>query len=156
MCFKSRAKDQENGFQRREAEIQKKDAVIQKGQAENNKIESKNNWLTQLLAQLRSMLFGSKSERFEEDTNQMKIEFEEYATEEGKQDETPVKLTITYQREKKSKKENGRNRLPENLQVVEYIIEPDENPTEMKRIGEEHTEILDFKPSKFLKLVLVR
>jgi len=132
-----------------ECENQKKESIIQKSEAEVK-------WLTHQLAQLRRMLFGSKSERFEGDTNQMKIEFDEYATDEEKQDETTVKETITYEREKKSKKHNGRNQLPDNLEVVEHIIEPEEDTSEMKRIGEERTEILEYVPEKFFKLVLIR
>ena len=132
-----------------ECENQKKESIIQKSEAEVK-------WLTHQLAQLRRMLFGSKSERFEGDTNQIKIEFDEYATDEEKQDETTVKETITYEREKKSKKHNGRNQLPDNLEVVEHIIEPEEDTSEMKRIGEERTEILEYVPEKFFKLVLIR
>ena len=61
-----------------------------------------------------------------------------------------------YEREKKSKKHNGRNRLPENLKVVEHIIEPEQDTSEMKKIGEERTEILEYVPEKFFKLVLIR
>ena len=47
------------------------------------------------------MLFGSKRERFEEDdSTQGVIPFEDYATREQKQDETPVKEIITYERKK--------------------------------------------------------
>lgn len=139
-----------------EATIQKKEATIQKSEATIQKSEAEVKWLTHQLAQLRRMLFGSRSERFEGDTNQMKIEFEEYASEQEKQNETTVKEIITYEREKKSKKHKGRNRLPENLKVVEHIIEPDEDTSEMKKIGEQRTEILEYVPEKFFKLVLIR
>ncbi|MDZ7775982.1 MAG: hypothetical protein U5L09_10515 [Bacteroidales bacterium] len=36
------------------------------------------------VAQLRRMLFGSKRERFEGDKNQVRIEFEDYASEQEK------------------------------------------------------------------------
>jgi transposase len=152
----ARAKDQEKELQRSEANLEKIESENQRKESIIQKSESENKWLTHQLTQLRRMLFGSKSERFEGDTNQMKIEFEEYATEEEKKDETPVKETITYEREKKSKKHNGRNRLPENLKVVEHIIEPVEDTSEMKKIGEERTEILEYVPEKFFKLVLIR
>jgi len=134
----ARAKDQEKELQRSESNLQKSESEVK--------------WLSHQLAQLRRMLFGSKSERFEGDTNQMKIEFDEYATEEEKKDETPVKETVTYER----KKHNGRNRIPKNLKVVEHVIEPEEDTSEMKRIGEERTEILEYVPEKFFKLVLIR
>src|SRR5690554_5960470 len=152
----SMVKTQEKELQNKESIIQKSESKLQKSETKLQDKSSEVKWLTHQIAQLRRMLFGSKSERFEGDTNQMKIEFEEYATEEEKQDETTVKETITYEREKKSKKHNGRNRLPENLKVVEHIIEPEEDTSEMKKIGEERTEILEYVPEKFFKLVLIR
>jgi transposase len=107
------------------------------------------------LEQLKRMLFGSRRERFETPANQVKIEFEEYASIDEKQEETPVKETITYQRNK-STNHTGRNSIPEHLPVIEHVIEPTEDTSTMKRIGEERTEILEFTPEKFFKLVLVR
>ena len=109
-----------------------------------------------LIAQLRRMLFGSKRERFEKvDSAQGVIPFEEYATQEQKQEQTPVKEIITYEREK-PKKHQGRNKLPENLPVIEHIIEPEEDTSGLIKIGEERTEILEYTPEKFFKLVIVR
>ena len=109
-----------------------------------------------LRAQLRRMLFGSKRERFEKvDSAQGVIPFEEYATQEQKQEQTPVKEIITYEREK-PKKHQGRNKLPENLPVIEHIIEPEEDTSGLIKIGEERTEILEYTPEKFFKLVIVR
>src|SRR5690554_1291826 len=123
-------------------------------------IEESNSKITDLKRQndnLLRMLYGSRRERFEKvDPNQMKISFEEYASEEEKQDETPVKEKITYERKKKSINHNGRNPLPEHLEVVECVIEPKEDTSEMKKIGEERTEVLEFIPAKFFKLVFVR
>jgi len=148
----ARAKDQEKELQRSEANLEKIESENQRKESIIQKSESEVKWLSHQLAQLRRMLFGSKSERFEGDTNQMKIEFDEYATEEEKKDETPVKETVTYER----KKHNGRNRIPKNLKVVEHVIEPEEDTSEMKRIGEERTEILEYVPEIFFKLVLIR
>lgn len=102
------------------------------------------------------MLFGSKRERFEDDVSQTKIQFEEYANEQEKQDEDPVKETITYEREKNTKKHNGRNQIPDSLPVLEHVIEPEEDTTGMRKIGEERTEIMEYIPEKFFKLVIIR
>lgn len=118
-------------------------------------MEQEAEYLRFQLDQLKRMYFGSKRERFEADLNQFKIEFDEYATEVEKANETPVNQTITYQRTKTSN-HTGRNRLGEHLPVIEHVIEPEEDVTGMKRIGEERTEILEFVPEKFFKLVLVR
>ncbi|MDZ7775981.1 MAG: hypothetical protein U5L09_10510 [Bacteroidales bacterium] len=52
-----------------------------------------------------------------------------------KNDEAPVKEKITYERSK-PKKHNGRNRIPDNLPVIEHVVEPDEDVSGMKKIGE--------------------
>jgi transposase len=66
-----------------------------------------------------------------------------------------VKETITYTREK-NKNHKGRNRIPEDLPVHEFIIEPSEDTTDLVKIGEERTEILEMAPAKFFKLVIIR
>ena len=151
----SRAADQERIAQKQEQTIQKQEQAIQKQEQAIQKQEQDVQWLSHQVAQLRRMLFGSKRERFEADENQVKIEFEEYASEQQKQDETPVKEKITYERSK-PKKHNGRNRIPDNLPVIEHVIEPDEDVSGMKKIGEERTEILEHIPERFFKLVIIR
>ena len=138
----SRLKEQKTELQKQGSELQKQKLEIQEQKA--------------LIAQLRRMLFGSKRERFEKsDSIQGVIPFEEYATGEQKQDQTPVKEIITYERVR-PKRHQGRNKLPENLPVVEHIIEPEEDTSDMIKIGEERTEILEYTPEKFFKLVIVR
>ena len=142
--------------------VLKKDEQIEHLSFQNEKLESQKERLELQkerlefqLEQLKRMMFGSKRERFEADPNQIKIEFEEYAIEAEKQDESPVKQTITYQRNK-STSHTGRNSIPAHLPVVEHTIEPSEDTSAMKRIGEERTEILEYVPEKFFKLVLIR
>jgi len=146
----------EKAIQRKERTIQSKEQTIQSQEKDIQKHLEEGKWLRFQLAQLKRMLFGSKRERFEANGNQAKIEFEEYASDQQKQDETPVKETITYEREKSAKKHNGRNSIPDHLPVVEYVVEPEQDTAEMKKIGEERTEILEYVPEKFFKLVIVR
>lgn len=102
------------------------------------------------------MLFGSKKERFiNEDKNQLTLSFEEFASEEALEDETPVKEKITYER-KKTSNHAGRNKLPENLPVVEEIIEPEDLTEDMVKMGEEITEILEYTPAQFFKHRIIR
>jgi transposase len=129
--------------------LQKQEKALQK---QGQEIE----WLKHCLAELKRMQFGSKRERFEGDKNQLVIPFEEYASEEEKKDETTVKEIAAHQRVVKKKKHTGRNHIPEHLPVVEHIVEPEEDTTGMKKIGEERTEILEYVPEKFFKLVIVR
>ena len=107
-------------------------------ESSNQKLESSNQYQALIIANLQRMLFGSKKERFiSENKNQLIMLFEEFASQESLEDETPVKEKITYEREKHA----GRNKLPENLPVVEEIIEPEEVTEDMVKMGEEITEI---------------
>jgi len=110
------------------------------------------------ITQLRRIAFGSKSERFIKEpinSDQLSIPFEELLKGDNKLPEKTVIETISYTRNREVK-HKGRNKLPENLPVREIIIEPDTDTTGLKKIGEERTEILEYSPSRFFKLVLVR
>lgn len=102
---------------------------------------------------LKKMIFGSKSERFksEQSADQLSL-FAQQATQEQAKEE---KQTITYER-KKGNKHKGRNSIPEHLPVEEVIIEPEENTTGMKKIGEEITETLKYTPASLIKIKTIR
>ena len=135
--------------QKQEDDIAKKEDVIAKKEDDIARLNI-------LVANLQRMLFGSKKERFiSENKEQLALLFEEFASQEALEDETPVKEKITYEREKPSK-HAGRNKLPENLPVVEEIIEPEEVTEDMVKIGEEITEILEYKPAQFFKRLIIR
>ena len=122
----------------------------------NQKLESSNQHKDLIIVNLQRMLFGSKKERFiSENKEQLALLFEEFASQEALEDETPVKEKITYER-KKTSKHAGRNKLPENLPVIEEIIEPEEVTEDMVKIGEEITEILECKPAEFFKRRIIR
>jgi len=103
------------------------------------------------LDKIKRMLFGSKSERFVPEVNpqQAILPFEE----EIKLIEEPVQQeTIIYTRDKKKNSEHvptGRMPLPKHLERVPIIIEPQEDVTGLKKIGEEITEELEYKPGQF-------
>jgi transposase len=128
----------------------------QKLESSNQKLESSNQHKDLIIVNLQRMLFGSKKERFiSENKEQLAFLFEEFASQEALDDETPVKEKITYEREKPSK-HAGRNKLPENLPVIEEIIEPEEVTEDMVKIGEEITEMLEYTPAQFFKRVIIR
>lgn len=109
-----------------------------------------------IVANLQRMLFGSIKERFiNENKDQLALSFEEFASQEALVDDTPVKEKITYER-KKSTKHAGRNKLPENLPVVEEIIEPEDLTEDMVKMGEEITEMLEYTPAQFFKRRIIR
>lgn len=111
-----------------------------------------------LIDKLYRMLFGSKKEKFIKepvDSNQLSLSFEELAAKDETATDQPVKETITYER-RKNENHNGRNKLPENLPVVEIVIEPEESTEGLVIIGEEVTEILELAPAKFFKVKITR
>ena len=142
--------------QKLESSIAKKDQDIAKKEDDIAKKEDDIARLNIVVANLQRMLFGSKRERFvNEDVAQLLLSFEEFASQETLEDETPVKEKITYEREKPSK-HAGRNKLPENLPVVEEIIEPADLTEDMVKMGEEITEILEYTPAQFFKRRIIR
>lgn len=103
------------------------------------------------LDQLKRMIFGSKRERFESmiDSNQLALEFEPKAAEieEAVKAEREL-IRVEYERKKPKKEHHGRLALPAHLPVVETVIEPSEDTTDMVCIGREVTEELDYTPAK--------
>jgi len=106
-------------------------------------------YLKQELAQLKRMIFGSKSERFiQEDTGQLSLGLD------IEQIEPPLPETeeLTYTRKKTGGQKKGtpvRLPLPSHLHREDILIEPDEDIAGSKKIGEVITEILEYTPGKF-------
>lgn len=102
------------------------------------------------LAQLRRLIFGTKSERFEPayEPGQMAL-FETAAPEEAEE-----RQEISYRR--KAKKKPVRGALPDHLPREVIVIEPEGDTSGMKKIGEEVTETLDYRPGRLLVIRRVR
>ena len=105
-------------------------------------------YLKQELAQLKRMIFGSKSERhIGGDPSQLNLGLDvepvEYPEKETEQ--------ITYTRNKTDNKKGSAIRLalPSQLHREEHIIEPQEDITGARKIGEVVTEVLEYTPGKF-------
>lgn len=120
----------------------------------NHKLQSDNLYLHHELEKLKRMIFGAKSERFvASDTSQLSMELD-------KSVQSPVELStqdITYTRYKADKK-NGHARLelPSNLPREVVVIEPAEDVTGAKKIGEVITEVLEYTPGKLYVTRYVR
>lgn len=142
-----------NIVQKQELALKKKESILE--QKEETILTQK-----QWIEQMQRMLFGSKSERFVKvpvDPQQLHLSFQEL--EEKNSDEKESEQTVeTLTKQKVAKKSNhkGRNKLPKTLEEKEILIEPEEDVEGLKRIGEERTEILEYLPAKFFKLVIVR
>jgi transposase len=110
-------------------------------------------YLRQELATLKKLIFGTKSERYKSqgDDDQLHL-FVDEQSEEIKNE--PEKESITYIRKKQ--KHSGRNKLPDHLPVEEIVIEPDEDTTGLKKIGEEVTETLKYTKASLVKVKTIR
>jgi transposase len=115
----------------------------------NSELQSEVLYLRHELGRLKRMIFGSKSERFiQTDSSQLSLALE--GIEEGEKKEVETQI-ISYTRHKTKNKENaGHSRmpLPSHLPRVDKVIEPEENIEGAKKIGEEITEILEYKPGR--------
>ena len=112
--------------------------------------------LTQQMAQLKKMIFGSKHERFvATDTGnpsaQLKLDLDAATiaackiTSATKISYTRTKTALTFD---KPKPHPGRMKLPETLRRETVVLLPDFDTTGLKKIGEDITEILDLVPGE--------
>jgi transposase len=114
----------------------------------NRELAADNLFLRQELAQLKRMIFGSKSERhLGNDPSQLSLGLGVEAV------ALPEKETeqITYTRNKSDNKKGSAIRLalPAHLHREEHIIEPGEDVAGARKIGEVVTEVLEYTPGKF-------
>jgi len=116
---------------------------------QNELLQTQVQLLTQELNRLKRLIATSKRERFIPSVavSQMHLGLtpDQDATSEVVETEQ-----VTYTRKKTAKKftPHGRNPIPAHIPRNEIIIEPAEDTTGMKRIGEAVTEELDYKPGK--------
>lgn len=119
-----------------------------------DKLLFENEYLKQQLADLKRMIFGSKSERFvASDDSQLSL----FDIKEGQAPE-PEKTEVSYQRKKQTKEKKNpiRVALPAHLPRVEEVIEPDGIGENDRKIGEEITEILEYNPSQVYVRKIIR
>ncbi len=118
-------------------------------------------FLKQELAQLKKIIFGSKQERFvpgDDITSQqlsLNIQAEAIAavkiTDAKRIAYTKVTTAVTS-----AKLHPGRNPLPGHLERREQIIEPAGDTNNLKKIGEEVTEELEYEPDKLFVNKIIR
>ena len=126
-------------------------------EAQIAELTMQNAQLKRELDQLRKLIFGAKKERFVTENvtpGQLSL-FEDLSVGQGPVEEQ-TKEIISYERKKPSKKHEGRNEIPDHLPVIEVIIEPDQDVTGMKKIGEEITETLEYTAASLVKKRIIR
>ena len=111
------------------------------------------------LDKLKKMIFGSKHERFvpAENPSQLSLDIQAQAIAERIVITEKVEITRTSTIITESRKEHpGRTKLPEHLERRELIVEPAENVSLCKKIGDEVTEELEYEPGKLFVNRIVR
>lgn len=113
-----------------------------------NILQEKHQLTKEELDWLKRQLFGRKSERFiGMDPGQLSLELDGMV-EAMRQEDTQE---VSYTRKKANKEEkpgHGRMPIPTHLRREEIIIEPEEVPEGSKKIGEEITEVMEYKKAE--------
>jgi transposase len=114
---------------------------------EKQQLQEVNEQLREEVKELRRLLFGSKRERFvpqAADNGQLSLELASASSEPA----VVVKQTVIYERSvKQIAKKAIRGGFPAHLPRIDVILEPQEDVSGMRKIGEEITEELDLKPA---------
>ena len=108
--------------------------------------------LEQQLQQLQKMIFGSRHERFvPANSNDPQLSLDIQTDPVGNRTITNTQK-ISYTRNTvsadRSVQHPGRMKLPETLRREQIIIEPKEDITDCKKMGEEITEVLEYQPGE--------
>ncbi len=113
-----------------------------------------------LIAEMHHALYGKKSEKLDDDDRQLAFEDLQVAQAEVEEQKKTAAPDTEQPRRKKVAKRN-RGNLPEGLERIEQVIEPDslECPCgcgQMHKIGEDRSERLDIVPAQLRVIVTVR
>ena len=110
------------------------------------------------LAQLKRLIFGTKSEGFysEQQTAQLSLGIQTDATETTSVIGAKRVAYTRVQTETRSAAHPVRMKLPEHLERKEIILEPEELQEGCRRIGEEVTEELEYEPGRLFVNRFVR
>lgn len=141
--------------------LAQKEAQNQRLQAENQRQAQEIKLLKEKIDLLIRRLFGSKSEKL--DAAQLELLLKDVDL--GKADAsaekaeaTPI-VAVVQAAAKRADKPPRRERWPQELVVEQEVIEPEEvraNPEAFRCIGEEITEMLDYRPAQFFRRQIVR
>ena len=126
---------------------------------QNAELEAVNARLEHMVKELNHLLYGPKSERFTEDERQLAFEDLEVATAETQAQSDTIETTTP--RKKRRPPQRNLGNLPDHLERIEQVIEPDSivcpcGCGEMVQIGEDRSERLDIVPAQFRVIVTVR
>jgi len=124
------------------------DAVIREKDGQINALKHR-------LEQLERLIFAAKSERHAPTLVPEQMALWDQGADAGAVEEPKEK--VSYERRKpRRKSEAGRAALPENLPVRRKVIEPDEDTTDMVKIGEDITRKVNYRPATLELVEYVR
>lgn len=129
--------------------IDQRDTIIAKKEKEIAKYLEKVESLEALIAQYQRMQFGQKRERFEYPNNQLQLPFEIDPEVAQIVEEALEEKRKTIAEHERKTAHQGRLPLPTHLEVVETVIEPEIDTTDMVLVGQEITDKLGYQPEKF-------
>ena len=149
-------------LQNKDLTIVEKDLTIVEKDLTIAQKEEKIEAMAAQIAQLQRIVFGQKRERFQYPNNQLCLPLEIEAEVTAVIEEAIAKkIAIITAEALESKttaknKHKGRLPLPTHLEVVETIIEPQQDTTDMVCVGQEITEELGYQPEKFFIHRIIR
>lgn len=114
--------------------------------ADNERLQAEKELLQQELKEIKRVVFGQKRERFVPTAppNQLSLDLGAGSSEPA----VLVHQTVHYERlVRQAAKKASRQPFPAHLPRVEVVIEPEQDVSGMRKIGEEITEELDLKPA---------
>ena len=116
----------------------------------NNELAFENQRLKEQLANLQRLVFGQKTERFVPVQDSDQLSFIIIQAGSFKQSEIKTEhISYTRKKQHKKRKPASRQPLPAHLPRYDMIIEPDQDTTGMKKIGDEITAELEYEPPKY-------
>lgn len=118
-------------------------------------LQKENSLLRQKIDALCRRLYGSSSEKI--DSGQLELLLKLVSPEAVSAPEQPVAVEKAAEPERPRKAKPPR--VPQNLPVIEQVIEPAEvieQPEQWRFIGQEVSEQLDYEPARFLRLRIIR
>ena len=136
-------------------------SLYEQAHAANNQLQIEFIQIKQQLDQLKKMIYGSRQERFiPTDINPSQLSLAIEAEEAAFCNVMDAKK-ITYIRTNTSVEQKpivhpGRMKLPETLRREEITIEPAEDTSDCKKMGEEITEVLEYEPGELFVKKYVR
>src|ERR1051326_3933662 len=137
--------------------LRERELVVQleQCQAALAELRRENALLRQKIDCLVRRVFGASSERLDRAQLELLLSLSDFPASESKQ---PLLVTDPPHRSTGARQPRA-PRLPENLPVIEEVIEPDAvqaAPQHWRCIGEEVSEQLDYEPARFLRRRLIR